>query len=288
MDDHHLGSEVGEVERLFHRGVAPADHGEAASPGLEEGADAAATQVATLADKLGSAFDAADFEAELEGIADPLEKLRRTAAKVSDVMPELAAIFKDFDLATAQGRQGAEAALIALGKSTTDAGVQRAVLKLLAQLRAVPAVGSGTITGSAGGGLSTAATDARANLAAAASITEVTANRLVDLFGRNVVATEGILAALTGSLARTLAVPAPVAPPALPSAVAGAFSTGAVGGGTPILSVPITVQFNGDVTTASDDELTRLIQQRIYDAFQSVLTTELQVALRRAGLARSN
>ena len=54
----------------------------------------AATQVATLADKLGSAFDAADFEAELEGIAaltdptddddDPTE----TPAEAPDEAPE--------------------------------------------------------------------------------------------------------------------------------------------------------------------------------------------------------
>lgn len=255
--------------------------------GLEEGADAATTKVATLAEKLGAAFDAADFESELEGITDPLEKLRRSAAKVSDVMPELAAIFKQFDLSTAQGRAGAEAALIALGKSTTDADVQRAVLKLLAQIRSVPVVGPSALQGT-GGGLSSAAATS-ANVAAATSITEVTANRLVDLFGRNVVATEGILAALTGSLARTLAVPAPVTPPVLPSMVTGAFGQSASGAGSGVaLSVPITLQFNGNVTTASEDELARLVQQRIYELFQGALATELQVAVRRAGLARSN
>lgn len=256
--------------------------------GLEEGADSATTKVATLAEKLGAAFDAADFETELEGITDPLEKLRRSAAKVSDVMPELSALFKQFDLSTAQGRAGAEAALIALGKTTTDVDVQRAVLKLLAQIRAVPVVGPGALTGG-GGGLSSAGAASSQNLAAAASITEVTANRLVDLFGRNVVATEGILAAMTGSLARTLSVPAPVTPPVLPSMMAGAFGGGAGSGGSGLsLSVPITLEFNGNVTTASEDELARLVQQRIYELFQGALATELQVAVRRAGLARSN
>ena len=71
--------------------------------------------------------------------------------------------------------------------------------------------------------------------------------------------------------------------------VTGAFGQSASGAGSGVaLSVPITLQFNGNVTTASEDELARLVQQRIYELFQGALATELQVAVRRAGLARSN
>ncbi|MBK6306856.1 MAG: hypothetical protein IPF47_14515 [Gemmatimonadetes bacterium] len=203
--------------------------------GLEDGADAAATKVATLAEKLGAAFDAADFETELEGITDPLEKLRRSAAKVSDVMPELAALFKQFDVSTAQGRAGAEAALIALGKSTTDADVQRAVLRLLAQIRSVPVVGPSALQGTKSGS-SGAAAASSANIAAAASITEVTANRLVDLFGRNVVATEQIRDALAGNLARALSPVPTVRAPLLPSQVAEQWGACAARRGSRLLS----------------------------------------------------
>ncbi|MBK8645296.1 MAG: hypothetical protein IPN16_01855 [Gemmatimonadetes bacterium] len=178
--------------------------------------------------------------------------------------------------------------LIALGKSTTDADVQRAVLRLLAQIRSVPVVGPSALQGT-GSGSSGAAAASSANIAAAASITEVTANRLVDLFGRNVVATEQIRDALAGNLARALSPVPTVRAPLLPSQVAEQWGgmRGAAGLSSPIV-VNLTLAFNGSVTTASEDELARLVQQRIYDLFQGALATELQVAVRRAGLSRAN
>lgn len=258
----------------------------AALVGLEEGADAAGQKIATLADKLGAAFDAADFANELEGITDPLEKLKRTSQSVGDVLPEIADIFKQFDVSTKEGRAGAEAALIALAKSTTDAAVRSAVLKLLGQIRGIPSGDTAPTGGGIGGG-----GGGSQNVAAAASITEVTGNRLVDLFGRNVVATERILAAITSSLSRTLALPPTLAPPALPSLLpgAGAASAGSTASSGVVLQLTLPqIVFQGPVTTASEDELARLIQQRFMDLVQSQLATELLVALRRAGVARSN
>ena len=256
--------------------------------GLESAADDATTKVQSLADTLQAAFDEVEFGLNLEGISDPIERLKRTVKGIAGLLPEIDQALAGLDLTTEAGRKQAEARLIALGNSTTDKTLRDAILKLLGQIRGISAGGGPSALGGGGGGLSSAGAASSQNIAAATSITEVTANRLVDLFGRNVVATEGILAALTGSLARTLALPSPVAPPALPSAVAGAFGTSSGSGAGVSLSVPITLQFMGSVTTASEDELARLVQQRIYELFQGALATELQVAVRRAGLARSN
>jgi len=255
--------------------------------GLEEGADSAAAKVLSLADKLAQAFDAAEFDAELEGITDPLERLRRTSASVSNVLPELADLFRQFDLGTAQGRAGAEAALIALGKSTTDAAVRAAVLKLLQQIRAVPADGLGS-PGAGGGGV-TGGGGGRANVASAASITEVSANRLIDLTLREVVAVEQMVGLLSASLARTLQVPGPIAPPALPSFLGGPTAGGAsAGGGGVQIVVQLGPVFAGPVNAGDPGELGRIMQGGLLQLVQQELATELLVALRRAGIARSN
>lgn len=256
--------------------------------GLESAADDAAVAVETLADKLGAAFDSAEFDLELEGITDPLEKLKRTSAAIGDVLPDIADIFKQFDVATEEGRAGAEAALIALAKSTDDAAVRSAVLKLLGQIRGIKGDETAPAAGLAGGG---GGGGGRDNVRATAAITEVTANRLVDLFGRNVVATEQMRDTLAAALGRTLALPGAIAPPALPSLLPGpsAASAGGAGAGAVVLQLTLPqIVFNGPVTTANEAELARLIQSRFMDLIQSQLTTELLVAIRRAGVARSN
>lgn len=256
--------------------------------GLESAADDAAVAVETLADKLGAAFDSAEFDLELEGITDPLEKLKRTSAAIGDVLPDIADIFKQFDVATEEGRAGAEAALIALAKSTDDAAVRSAVLKLLGQIRGIKGDETAPAAGLAGGG---GGGGGRDNVRATAAITEVTANRLVDLFGRNVVATEQMRDTLAAALGRTLALPGAIAPPALPSLLPGASaaSAGGAGAGAVVLQLTLPqIVFNGPVTTANEAELARLIQSRFMDLIQSQLTTELLVAIRRAGVARSN
>jgi len=255
---------------------------------LESGADSAAVKVATLAERLGAAFDEAHFTAELEGITDPLERLKRTAGSVSDVLPEVADIFKQFSLDTAQGRAGSEAALIALGKSTSDAAVRSAVLKLLSQIRGVPQP-SATLGDVAG---STASSGGRANVQAAATITEVTGNRMVDLLQRSVAAEEAIRDTIRASLGRTLAVPAPIVPPAVPSLLSGglaaALASGVAGGGAGItLQVTLAPVFSGTINTGDPEELSRLVQRRMLEIVQGELATELLVALRRAGVARA-
>lgn len=113
---------------------------------------------------------------------------------------------------------------------------------------------------------------------------------MVDLLQRSVAAEEAIRDTIRASLGRTLAVPAPIAPPALPSLLAGGVAGGAVGGSGSGVAVYVTIntEFSGPVTAADSGELSRFVEQRILDIVQGSLATELLVALRRAGVARSN
>lgn len=140
--------------------------------GLESAADDAATQVATLADTLAAAFDEVNFGINLEGITDPIERLKRTVAGIGGLIPEIDAALAGLDLNSASGRAQAEAQLIALGKSTTNAAVRDAVLKLLAQIRGVPTPIAGAADpGRAGSDLNTG--DVRFSAFATATVGQV-------------------------------------------------------------------------------------------------------------------
>lgn len=253
--------------------------------GLEDGADAAAEKVLTLAERLGQAFDEVDYRAELEGVTDPLERLRRAAAAAGSVLPELADIFSRFKVDTVEGRAGAEAALIALGQTTTDAAVRSAVLRLLTQLRGIP-VSGGAFGGQGDGSAAAGGAASRANVQAASTITEVTGNRLVDLFGRNVAATERIEGLLASALASVRAPLPAVLPPAVTPG-AGVALQGGGGAASAVIQLQLPpIVFQGPVTTADPESLGRLLQQRLLEMLQGDLTTQLLVALRRAGIAR--
>lgn len=105
--------------------------------GLESAADSAAAKVASLADQLAAAFDQVQFGLDLEGITDPLERLRRTVDGIAGLLPDLDAALAGLDLSTDVGRKEAEARLVALGRTTTDAAVRNAILALLRQIRGI-------------------------------------------------------------------------------------------------------------------------------------------------------
>ncbi len=119
--------------------------------GLESAADDAAVAVATLAEQLGKAFDEVDYSIDLEGITDPIEKLKRTVKGIGGLIPAIDKALAGLDLTTEAGRKSAEAALVALGNSTTDEAVRDAILKLLGQIRGVSAA-PGTAPSFEGGG----------------------------------------------------------------------------------------------------------------------------------------
>lgn len=111
--------------------------------GLESAADSAAEKVATLADKLSTAFDEVQFGIDLEGISDPIEKLKRTVSGIAGILPEIDEALAGLDLTREAGRKEAEQRLVALGSSTTDPAIRKAILSLLGQLRNIPAASSG-------------------------------------------------------------------------------------------------------------------------------------------------
>ena len=103
--------------------------------GLEDGVDDVTAGIASAAARLGGAMDELQFGISLEGITDPLEKLTRTVSAIGGVLPEIDAAIAGFDLSSVEGRKSAEAALIALGKQSTDPTVRSAILNLLGQIR---------------------------------------------------------------------------------------------------------------------------------------------------------
>lgn len=117
--------------------------------GLEGAADAAAAKVATLADKLSTAFDDVQFGLNLEGITDPLEKLKRTVSGIAGIIPAIDQALAGLDLSTDGGRAAAEARLVALGQATTDVATRNAIMSLLNLIRGVPAA---TAPGDTAGG----------------------------------------------------------------------------------------------------------------------------------------
>lgn len=139
--------------------------------GLESAADDAASKVATLADTISGAFDAVNYSIDLEGITDPVERLKRTAQGIAGIIPEIDDALKGLDLNTESGRSQAESRLIALGKTTTDAAVRDTILKLLGAIRAVPAAGASLgIAGTVSSGSQPQSVDARFSAFAAATV----------------------------------------------------------------------------------------------------------------------
>lgn len=145
--------------------------------GLEDGADAAATHVATLAEKLQTAFAEIDFSLALEGVTDPIEKLKRTAGAVGAALPALNKALAGLDFSTEAGRKAAELALIGLGKGTTDPAVRDAILNLLGQIRAIPGAEAPTTPVDT----SNAGAERSQTFDGSVQITAIQADRLLDL-----------------------------------------------------------------------------------------------------------
>lgn len=146
--------------------------------GLESAADSAAAKVASLADQLAAAFDQVQFGLDLEGITDPLERLRRTVDGIAGLLPDLDAALAGLDLSTDVGRKEAEARLVALGRTTTDAAVRNAILALLRQIRGIQSDagdGTGAAPGVGGGGARPQNVDARISAFATATTGQVDA-----------------------------------------------------------------------------------------------------------------
>ncbi len=231
---------------------------------LEDNADGAREQVQSLADALGAAFAENDYALQLEGVVDPLERLKRTAAAASGVLPQLSDALANLDLSTEEGRKKAEANLVALGKSTTDATVRRAILDVLDQLRAIApaAIAPAASTPSDPlGDIRRTADQALQSASATALAYNPQFSVLLDLERQQVTLLTGILAALSGRV-----VPLP---PALP-----ASSTSGAGG----VSVSFPINFFGSVTVSDPAELARGIQPLLLSTAETALGTNLKVS----------
>lgn len=248
---------------------------------LESGADTAAEAVDTLAGALEAAFTDLDFAFELENITDPLERLARTAQRLRGVDDRIADALSGIDLATEAGRKAAEQALVALGAAATDEGLRAAVLKLLGAIRAVESGGSPPPD--AGPGDRGARETGRTTAAGAATITEVTGNRLVDLFQRNVFATEAIEALMRSAVAR-VALPPAIAPPALPSLLTLGRSETTSGTPAVVFHIDARTIFQQPVSVGDPQALADEISRRQIEIFQERLSTDLIVALRARGI----
>ena len=256
--------------------------------GLEAAGDSATTTVLTLAESIAAAFDGIDLDLDIAGITDPLERTTRKLRAAADKIPELSSVLGSFALDTEAGRKAAEAALVAFAQGSTDAGVKRLIADLLADLRGLPEF-PGLVDG-AGGGIAGTSAGNREFVVDAANITEVTANRLVDLFLRNVLATERIDAKIEAATRGLLSSPLPVLQaPALPSFLTG----GTAGSGRESASGPLVsfvlggINFNGPLTVGDADELGRVIQRRVLEVLDGPVLSELVNAIQRAGIVRA-
>lgn len=221
------------------------------------------TAAETAADRLRAAFSDLDFSLELEGISDPLERLKRTAQAAASALPEVAQALAGLDLSTLGGRAAAEARLVALGKSTTDQTVRDAVLRLLGSIRGI-AADQASLAASAG--TPAATPDASVTLQGTPQITAIQADRLLDLQRSQLTVLRDI---------RGLLMPrAPTLPPAIPTA----FSGGS-GGGSLVLRMQNTFNFGA---LAGDE---RTLAQRLSDTLLREIDEGLQRLRDRALLA---
>lgn len=240
--------------------------------GLEDGADAAAQTVQTLAEQLQSAFDEIDFDVALNNITDPLAKLQQYARGIAATIPEISQALAGIDLSTATGRRQAEAALVALGKQTTDPTIRSAILNILEKIRTLQE----DTAGLGAGADPLAAKNSILNVQSAATVTEVTANRWLDVMTTDLALSRERNALLAQIFASVASAPI-IRPPALAGAAA-------AGPGT-VINVEIPVYFNAPVTTADATELAALLQQSIYRVITQELAVQLQVSQRLAGKA---
>lgn len=127
----------------------------------------------SLADQLSTAFDEVQFGIDLEGITDPIEKLKRTVSGIAGILPAIDDALQGLDLTSEAGRKEAEQRLVALGNTTTDPAIRKAILSLLAQIRGIPkAEGGASVSDETGDGrVSTRPQNVDARFSAFASAT---------------------------------------------------------------------------------------------------------------------
>ena len=234
---------------------------------LEDGADSASSHVASLAEQLDAAFAEVDFGVELEGITDPVERLRRAAAAAASVIPGLADALQGLDLTSESGRKAAEAALISLGRGTTDPAIRDAILRLLDNIRGVPSAAPGESPGAELGAGRRG--DGTTNASVAILPNDLRWDRLLDLESQQVM----LLRILAGMNSFQ-----PITPPRLPAGFGVSAAAPVVSGGAPG-AVSITV-INQVTTTPAQST------QEITDATTAGTTRGIEAALGRSLTAR--
>ena len=166
-----------------------------------------------------------------------------------------------------------------LAAGSSDAAFKQLVLQILNQIRAIPADGSG---GSQDAG-ETQRRDSVANLASAASVTEVTANRWLDVMTTDLALSRtrnALLEQIFSSITR-----APlIQPPALSF---GSGSNGAPVSAGPVFQIELNVTFTGPITASGTAELGSDIARNIYLMVREQLATDLLHAERARGRARA-
>jgi hypothetical protein len=185
--------------------------------GLERAGDAASQELRSLSDQLRNAFSDVDFALTLENLTDPLERLVRRAQAAAQVDPRLAAALGGADLRSEAGRAAAEAALVALGRQTTDVDLRTAITDLLDDLRSIVAPGQAQD----GLGGRRPAEREGGSRSGVESLTERTGHRLVEFAEsahRQRAQIIAILQSMTGL--------GPIRAPAIPAALLGAGAGG--------------------------------------------------------------
>lgn len=239
----------------------------------QEQADALELLARKASEALRAVFADLDFELELDGITDPLERLTRTATQLSKADSRIAGVLSGIDLSTAEGRDRALTALRALGAGTTDQDLRASILAIVRAINAIPTEVAET---GAAAAASAARSGGRAFGASAATVTEVTANKQLDYLGQ--------IAANTRAMAGALLGPVPtIVPPAIPFGHASAAAMRATATESAVI---INLNFHAPISTANPAEFQTTMQRTVYEAFKEALAIDLQVAQRLRGWGR--
>lgn len=252
--------------------------------GLIEALSRLGGAVATVAEQINAALSALELDLDIAGITDPIERLKRTAETVGGVEKAIGDALRGIDLSTAEGRKKADQALQALAVgANTD--LKQIILRLLEQIRGVPTedAAPGDLIG---GAPSPESARSREALATAQAVTEVTANRWLDLMTTDVVLSRernAILQQIFGSLSTRSG---PILPPAIAfGPTPGAERTDAAG---VVIRFEVGgINFNGPLTVGDADELGRLMQRRVLEVLNGPVLFDLINAIQRAGLVRT-
>lgn len=146
----------------------------------QEQADAVEEWARKASDAIQTLLDEIQFSFDLEGIDDPIVKAARAIERISAATPEIAAALSGISDPTGAGRQSAIAALVELGKRTTNADLRAQIMTILSLLRSIPDADLGVTPGAGGESDTTDGGSDRSDFDAAQRITVQQADRLVD------------------------------------------------------------------------------------------------------------